>query len=159
MRIRDVMHERPACCSQSDSLEVPARFMREHDCGAIPVLDAQGRAASMITDRDIALAALTEGRPLAEIRVRSAMSPALYLVHPDDDIRQAERVMSRHQVRRLPVVEHGGEVVGVVSLADLALHADKTNEHKDLNRDGVGAVLTAISEPEPMHRARPDNLH
>lgn len=159
MNIRDVMQEHPACCHARDSLEVAAHLMQEHDCGAIPVLDEQERAAGMVTDRDIALAALDARRPLAEIKVSEAMSPRLYSVHPDDDIRQAERVMSKNQVRRLPVVEHGGQVIGIVSLADLALHADKSNEHNDLNRDGVGAVLTAISEPEAMHRARPERLH
>jgi CBS-domain-containing membrane protein len=77
----------------------------------------------MLTDRDICMAACTQGRPLSEISVRTAMSPALHACAPDDTVEHAAQVMRQHQVRRLPVVRDDGRPVGVLSLNDISLLA------------------------------------
>ncbi len=153
-KIQDVMHPSPITCRAEDCLDAVAKLMRDHDCGAIPVVDEREHLKGIITDRDITLAALDRGTSLHDIKVRDTMSKQVAVVRPSDDVQEAERQMSRHQVRRVPVVDDAGRVVGMVALADLALHADKSNIRNDLNRDAVGAVLTAISEP-PGYEGHP----
>lgn len=150
-KISDVMHRGVATCRPDAALDEAARLMRDHNCGAVPVVDEDERLIGIITDRDITLAALENDSALRDIPVQGAMSPHVIVVHERDDVQEAERQMSRHQVRRVPVVDDEGRVVGMVALADLALHADKRNVRNDLNRDAVGAVLTAISEPVEQH--------
>lgn len=146
-KIQDVMHPGAVTCRHTDTLDKAATCMRDHDCGAIPVVDERDHLVGIVTDRDITLTALARGTALREIEVREAMTKQVAVVHPGDDIQEAERQMSRHQVRRVPVLDDDDHVVGMVALADLALHADKSNVRNDLNRDAVGAVVTAISEP------------
>lgn len=150
-KIADVMHRGVASCRPDTTLDEAARLMRDNNCGAVPVVDDNRRLVGIITDRDITLSALENRTSLGDILVQSAMSTHVAVVHENDDVQEAERQMSRHQVRRVPVVDDGGRVVGMVALADLALHADKSNVRNDLNRDAVGAVLTAISEPPEIH--------
>lgn len=152
-KISDVMHRGVVTCRTDTSLDEAARLMRDNDCGAVPIVDERDRLVGIVTDRDITLCALENGGALRDITVRHAMSTHVAVVHERDDVQEAERQMSRHQVRRVPVVDDDRRVVGMVALADLALHADKSNVRNDLNRDAVGAVLTAISEPPDVHAA------
>jgi CBS domain-containing protein len=94
--------------------------MWNHDVGFLPVVDARGRVVAAITDRDLCMAAYTQGKPLAEIGVDSAMSRNLVSVRPTDPLDRAAELMECHQVRRLPVVDDDGAIVGVVTLSDLA---------------------------------------
>lgn len=94
--------------------------MWDNDCGSVPVVDEAGSAIAMITDRDICMAAYTQGRALGEISVASAMSSGLVAVHETDELEVAEALMREHQVRRLPVIDAKRRPVGVVSLSDLA---------------------------------------
>lgn len=152
-KISDVMHRGIVTCRPDTTLDEAARLMRDHNCGAVPVVDDEARLVGIVTDRDITLAALENDAALSTIPVQSAMSAQVAVVHERDDVQEAERQMSRHQVRRVPVVNDERHVIGMVALADLALHADKRNIRNDLNRDAVGAVLTAISEPVEQHAA------
>lgn len=150
-KIHEVMHRGVVTCRPDTTLDEAAGLMRDHDFGAVPVVDDGQRLVGIVTDRDITLCALQNGGALRDIPVRDAMTSHVAVVHQNDDVQEAERQMSRHQVRRVPVIDDDRRVVGMVALADLALHADKSNVRNDLNRDAVGAVLTAISEPPEMH--------
>lgn len=110
-------------CSPNDTLVQAARTMWELDCGIVPVVDEYGRLQGVITDRDIAIAAYTQGTPLSQIRVESTMSREVETVQPQDSLRSAIRKMGERQLRRLPVVE-GETVVGIIALADIARHVD-----------------------------------
>lgn len=119
MKILQIMSESVIVCKSSDSLSHAARLMWEHDCGALPIVDHDRRPIAMLTDRDICMAAYTQGRVLSELSVQGAMSRELVVCHPDDSVEQAEERMCAHQLRRLPVVDAAGQLVGILSLSDL----------------------------------------
>jgi CBS domain-containing protein len=143
MNVADIMTSPAHTCSADESLDRVARIMWEHDSGVVPVVDRQGRAIAMITDRDICMAALTQGRSLAEIRVAVAMSKLVYTCHPDDRVSAAERTMRTHQVRRLPVVNDAGRIVGVLSISDIG--RARVTAHQ-LPSD-LDTTLAAIGKP------------
>lgn len=136
-------------CRPFDTADRSAKIMWERDCGAVPVVDQEGRAVAMVTDRDICMAALTQDRKLAEIHVSSAMSRRLWSCRPQDDVKEAEKAMRAHQVRRLPVVDNEGKLVGLLSISDLARVAvsRKGAKKKPVATSDVGETLGVISAP------------
>lgn len=94
--------------------------MWEFDCGVIPVVDDDGRVAGIVTDRDICMAAYTQGKALSAISVASAMARDVAAAHADDGIEQVEELMRDKQVRRLPVLDGESRLIGLVSMNDLA---------------------------------------
>ncbi len=151
MKVEDLMTADVGACRPFDSVDRCAKMMWERDCGAVPVVDQEGRVIAMLTDRDICMAALTQGRRLGEIHVSSAMSRRLWSCRPKDDLKEAEKVMRAHQVRRLPVVDAEGKLVGVLSISDLAriaLSSIGTRAKKSaVEASEVGQTLGAISSP------------
>jgi len=106
-------------CQAHETLERAAQIMWERDCGCVPIVDEQSRPVSIITDRDICMAAWTQGKGLAAITIASAMSRRMFTTRPTDGVADAERSMRRGGVRRLPVVNDAGVLVGVLSLDDI----------------------------------------
>ncbi|MGH9324519.1 MAG: CBS domain-containing protein [Vicinamibacteria bacterium] len=153
MKVEDLMTTGVGTCRPYDGADQAARVMWEQDCGSVPVVDQDGRVVAMITDRDICIAALTQGRPIGEIRVSSAMSRKLWNCRPDDDVKDAEKVMRAHQVRRLPVVQVDGKLAGILSISDLARAAVSPKKETTRTRKkavepaDVGETLGAISVP------------
>jgi CBS domain-containing protein len=134
MNIREVMTSNPECVSPGDSIQSAARIMRDCDTGAVPVVD-NGRPVGMLSDRDIVIRAVADGqldRPIREI-----VTTGVVCATPDISTREAEELMSEHQIRRLPVVENE-RIVGIVSLGDIAV-----KEAKDKR---TGDTLERISE-------------
>ena len=130
-------------------LDAAAGQMWEMDCGCLPVVDAHDRIVGMLTDRDICMHAWTQGRPLRELVVRAAMSAGVVTCRPNDPVSRAERLMQKHQVRRLPVVDAGGHPIGIVSLGDLAREA--MSEHESVERavtdTDVAHTLATVCQP------------
>src|SRR3546814_6183781 len=124
MEAREVMTPDPACCSPSDGVKGAAALMVGNDCGESPVVDEGGQLVGVITDRDIACRCVTEGKS-ADTPVEEVMSSSLVTVTPDARVDECCKKMEDNQVRRLPVVDDQGKCCGIVSQADLALHADK----------------------------------
>jgi len=118
MRVRDLMTPDPWSCAPTDSLAAAARLLWDRDVGVLPVVEG-GVVVGMLTDRDACMAAYTQGRPLAELPVRSAMSREVHAARPDDSIASAMFTMREQQVRRLPVVDEAGGLQGVLSVGDL----------------------------------------
>jgi CBS domain-containing protein len=146
MQIRDVMSREVFSCTTDVPLTEAARIMWDRDLGAVPVLDgATGRPCGVLTDRDIAMAAYTQGKPIAEIRVSEAMSRGLHCARPDGDLTQAHALMRHHQVRRLPVLDESDALVGMLTLNDLALAA--TDGARMATRLDVSETLAAVSRP------------
>ena len=125
MLAKHVMTQPVSVCQLSDNLEHAARLMWETDCGVVPVVDCDGRAVAMLTDRDVCMAAYTQGKRLCEIKVDTAMSKSIKACSPEDTLDQVERLMTEFQIRRIPVLDHEGHPVGILSLHDLAQIADK----------------------------------
>jgi CBS domain-containing protein len=151
MRVEQLMSKDVTPCDAEDRLNDVAATLWERDCGGVPVVarSADGRVVAMITDRDICMAAYTTGRPLADLRVYEAMSRSLHSCKPGDTARDAEAIMRRNQVRRLPVVDDAGNLAGILSLADLARAAQSQRGKKQpgISEKEVVQLLEAISAP------------
>jgi len=124
MRVADLMTTEVASCKADEPLRAAAKLMWDCDCGAVPVLDDEGRVIAMITDRDICMAALMRDRAPSAIPVSEAMSHDLQCCGPDDNVSAAEQMMRAHQVRRVPIVDRERRPLGMLSLADIARASD-----------------------------------
>jgi CBS domain-containing protein len=123
VKVQDIMSASVATCSIQDPLDQAAQKMWDLDCGCLPVVAPDGRVLAMITDRDICMAALTTGKPIRELRVGNSMSKEVTTCRPQEELAAAAHRMAKHCVRRLPVVDGTGKIVGMLSLNDLALAA------------------------------------
>ena len=147
MNASEVMKQPVQTCSIDVTLEQVARVMWEHDCGAVPLVDADGRAIAMITDRDMAMAAYLTGKPLHEIAARSAASRSLATVRADATLEAVENRMRDAQLRRLPVVDDDGRVIGIITLNDIAVHATPGGRRIGaLSAEAISRTLQAICE-------------
>jgi len=151
MHVKELMTHPVVTCQIGDHLDVPARLMWEYDCGIIPVVGDEGRLEGVITDRDITMAALTKGLRLDQLPVASAMARHLLVIHPDESVETAERLMRDGQVRRLPVVDNGGRPVGLVSLNDLARLTARAR--KSAVDHELVETLAAVCQPRTAARA------
>ena len=152
MRVQDLMSTNVRTCRMTDMLNTPAQHMWEGDLGAVPVVDEDSRVVGMITDRDISMAAYTQGNRLSDIPVERSMTKAVYTVKTKDDARTAESLMRTNAVRRLPVVEDDGHLAGIVSLNDLAREtaAQKVKGKRELTADELTDTVAAIGEPRSL---------
>lgn len=119
MQVKDLMNPSAVTVEPASSAALAARLISRHNVGALPVCGPDRRLRGMVTDRDIVLRCVAAEEDPAQTPVRDIMTRSCATVSPGDDCREATRLMARHQVRRLPVVE-GGRLVGVISLSDLA---------------------------------------
>jgi CBS domain-containing protein len=129
--IREVMTPNPKALSQSATIMEAACAMRENDIGDVVVLD-NGRLCGILTDRDIVVRALAAGCDPNRTSVGEICSRALVTLAPEDSTGQAVRVMREHAIRRLPI-EDRGRVVGIVSLGDVAVDADRRSALADIS--------------------------
>jgi CBS domain-containing protein len=128
MHIRDVMTPNPRTVSPDDSIQNAARIMRDEDTGAIPVVE-NGRPIGILTDRDIVVRAVADGGQISR-PVRDIVTTGVVCATPEMSTREANELMSEHQVRRLPVIEND-QLVGIVSLGDLAVKEGKDRQTGD----------------------------
>jgi CBS domain-containing protein len=147
MKAQDLMTASPACCTPDDTVAQAARLMQQHDCGCLPVVEdtRSKRMAGTITDRDIAVRVVAEGKS-SDTRVRDAMSADPSCCRADDDVQTVERTMRERQVRRVPVVDAQNCCVGIISQADLARSSQLSDRE-------VERVVERISEPRSAPRA------
>lgn len=134
--IRDLMTKDPCSIDADKSVAYAAQMMRDENVGLAPIVEGD-RLVGTLTDRDIAVRIVAEGRDPERTTAREAMSSQLVTVDPHQDLDEALRLMARHQVRRLPVVEENGTLVGVVAQADVAQRAD---------HEQTGRVVEEISD-------------
>ncbi len=153
MYVNQIMSRKVASCVETDTLAEAVRLMVEADCGATPVV-AQAdsrRLIGIVTDRDVCMAAYRTGKSLGEIRVHDAMTAPVRTCTAEASAGEAEYVMRDAGVRRLPVVDERGTLVGIVSLADLAREAEHERRlaKPEVDRIEIGATLAAICAPRP----------
>lgn len=142
-RVADAMTGDPRSVELETPVAEAAKILRDEDVGSLPVV-RDGRVSGMVTDRDLAIRVLAEGRDPGSTRVADVVSGDPVTVRPNEDLDEALRLMARHQVRRLPVVEDGDRLVGILAQADVALTGDD---------ERAGEVLEEISRPtEQRHR-------
>jgi CBS domain-containing protein len=154
MNVFEVMTRRVFSCRPSDTLAAAAGAMWEHDVGCLPVVGESCEVVGMITDRDICMAAYTRAARLAEVDVASVMSREPHACSPDNSVAQAGELMRLDRIRRTPVVDARGRLVGILSLADLAREAchQKRRKYGEALDAEITTTLAAVSEPRP-HRA------
>lgn len=148
MRVERIMKRGVRTCRPDDRLSTAAQIMWECDCGCVPVVEA-GDVVGMLTDRDVCMAAYTQGRALADIPVESAMAREVSTCRAGDAISTALETLERKQLHRLPVLDEHGRLAGMLSLADVAAEAEQPGRTPIEQR--LGEVVEAISRPRPPH--------
>jgi CBS domain-containing protein len=134
--VRDVMTSNPRSIEPSTTVTEAARLMKTEDVGSLPIVDGD-QLVGVVTDRDIVIRVVAEGKDPQSTTVGEIASRDLVTVDPEQDLDEALRLMAQHQVRRLPVAEEDGKLVGILAQADVA------REGKDSQ---TGQVVQEISE-------------
>jgi CBS domain-containing protein len=145
MKIQDIMTRDPSCVTADATVREAAQVMKHEDVGIVPVVDGQNarRLLGVVTDRDIAIRCVAEGKD-GSCRVRDVMSADdLATCNMDDDVDNVMEAMRTEKVRRIPIVDERGSLVGIVSQADVLLKARDTNR--------AGETVEGISEPGGRH--------
>ena len=137
MKVKDAMHKGVDWVSPDTPVTEIAKLMREHDIGAIPIGE-NDRLIGMVTDRDIVVRFVAEGKDPSNARVNECMSKSVRSVKEDTPVTEILSLMSNAQIRRVPVVNASDELVGIVSIRDIST---------ETNQDGkVGKTISQISE-------------
>lgn len=149
MKVEQLMHRDVKSCRAADTLNRAAQLMWDNDGGCVPVVDEDGHPVGMITDRDVCMAAYTQGGPLSALRVAGAMAHAPRTCRTADTVAEAEAIMRAGQVRRLPVVDGDGRLIGILSLNDIAREAVRETGtiRPEIRGDDVSMTLGTICAP------------
>jgi CBS domain-containing protein len=134
MLCREVMTDDPKCCTPSDSAMRAAKMMKIEDVGAIPVCSDRGsrRLVGIVTDRDLCLEIVAENRDAGQTRIEICMSRSPITCRSDEDLDTALQRMEAHQIRRIPVVDSDGTLVGIISQADIATRTKREEKTAEL---------------------------
>src|SRR5687768_9464758 len=135
-KIKDAMTSEPCAIDADKPVAYAAKMMKDEDVGFAPIVEGD-RLVGTLTDRDIAVKVVAEGKDPQTTLVREVAATDIVTVQPEQDLSEALQLMARNQIRRLPVVEDGGKLVGVVAQADVAHEADAQR---------VGQMVEDISE-------------
>jgi CBS domain-containing protein len=143
-------------CHPEDPLSKAAQLMWDNDCGCVVVVDHLDDVVGIVTDRDICMAAYTQGKSLGEIPISTACSTNVVTCSAGDSIETVQRLMIENQIRRLPVVERDGHIVGLVSLSDLAQHAQfvTTAQGARATAQTLALVMEAVSRSRGLKSSR-----
>ena len=139
-QIRDVMTANPECVSETGSLRDVARIMKDRDTGVVPVVNGK-KIVGLITDRDIIVRGLAEGKNMESASVSELMTKQVRTVRDDASVNDALELMNSAEVRRVAVVNSNDELVGIVSLGDISVKSDKDSK--------VGKTVESISGAPP----------
>ena len=140
MQVKEVMTRGAECISPDATLQEAARKMKDLDVGPLPVCGDNDRLVGMLTDRDITVRAVAEGKDPRTTKVRDAMTEGVTYCFEDDDVAEAARLMREKQVRRLVVLNRDKRLAGIVSLGDLAVQTGG-------DQQVAGKTLEGVSQP------------
>ncbi len=145
MKAREIMSKNPTCVTPDTPLVDAARLMKDENIGVVPVVESSNsrRLVGVLTDRDIAIRAVAEGRDGATTSVGHVMSTDIHTSAPDDSVNDIMALMGSEQIRRIPIVDERGDVVGIIAQADIVLEA---NDNKKAEK-----TVEKISEPSGKH--------
>jgi len=145
MKAREIMSRNPTCVTPDTPLVDAARLMKDENIGVVPVVESSNsrRLVGVLTDRDIAIRAVAEGRDGASTSVGHIMSTDLRTSAPDDSVNDVMALMGSEQIRRIPIVDERGDVVGIIAQADIVLEA---NDNKSAEK-----TVERISQPSGKH--------
>ena len=119
----DIMTRDPAACAPGDTVDKVAKLMQRINVGPVPIVDAKqdGKLVGIVTDRDLAVKIVAEGRDARKTKVEEVMTRRVFTCRGDDDIQKALDAMSQHQIRRVPIVDANERLVGMIAQADVAV--------------------------------------
>ena len=135
--IREVMTSNPCTIDADKDVVHAAKMLRDEDVGVAPIVEGD-QLIGVLTDRDIAIKVVAEGKDPQATKVSEIASKDIVTIDPQQDLDEAVRLMAQHQVRRLPVVEEDGKIVGIVAQADVA---------REANDNQTGELVEEISQP------------
>ena len=142
MKVQEIMTANPRTVTPETTIREAAQLMKSEDVGVLPVVESTSslRLIGVVTDRDITVRVVAEGRSSAS--VRDAMTSGVTTCKADDNVKDVMSIMSRKQVRRIPIVDDSGNLVGIVAQADLVLEADDKRAEETIEQ---------ISQPGGSH--------
>ena len=145
MKANEIMTSQPVCVTPDTPIQEAAQLMKDQNVGMLPVVQTEGskQLIGVITDRDITIRHVAEGHTSTDCQVSEAMTDDVTTATPDSDVNDVMEIMGREQVRRIPIVDERGELVGVVAQADVVLHA--TDDRK------ADQTIEEISQPFGKH--------
>jgi CBS domain-containing protein len=155
MKVQDVMTSPARSCAPDAAIVDAARTMWENHCGSLPVLDEKGEPVGIVTDRDICMALVRKNRFPARIAVAEVMTPYPFICQPQDGVDEALATMAENRVRRLPVVNAEGHLVGIVSISDVAAALASGRQEvrgADAVHQVVARTLLELSVPKAVAR-------
>jgi CBS domain-containing protein len=137
----EVMTSNPTCCLPIDAVNQVAQMMKNEDVGSIPIVENHQtkKLMGIVTDRDLALEVVAQGRDPKTTRVEQVMTHDPVTCKADDDLQQVLTAMAGYQLRRIPVVDNANRIVGIIAQADVAIHADNAKQ--------TAKVVEEISKP------------
>jgi CBS domain-containing protein len=145
MKAQDIMSRNPSCVTPDTSIVDAARLMKDENVGVVPVVESEGskKLVGVLTDRDIAVRAVAEGRDGATTSVGHIMTSDVRTTAPTDSVKEVMNLMGSEQVRRIPVVDERGALVGIIAQADIVLEAKDNKEAEK--------TIEKISQPSGKH--------
>jgi len=150
MKVKELMTPDVKCCAEYNTLNTAAKMMWENDIGCVPVIDHEGRAIGMLTDRDVCMSAYIQGVPLTGALVTSAMSKEGFSCGPEDNLATAEKLMKGKQIHRLLVLDADRHPVGLLSLNDIAregAHEAEMKTGRQVSDSEISGLLASVCAP------------
>ena len=151
MEVQDIMNSIVHYARSDSSAAEVAEIMEKGRCGAVPIVNAENKLIGMVTDRDICLGLARKPRPAAQVAITELMSKSVYACSRTDRISTALRTMQIKKVRRLPVLDQRGSLVGILSIDDVVLHAEGSTARK-VPELGYGQTIDTL---KAIYRGRP----
>src|SRR5512147_1902179 len=139
-KCNEVMTKNPVCCLPIDSVAKAAGLMKSENIGSIPVIENEQthKLVGIVTDRDLALTIVAEGRDANATKVEEVMTREVVTCRADDDLQKALDAMAEHQLRRIPIVDNDNRIVGIIAQADVATRVNQPEK--------TGTMVKEISQ-------------
>ena len=136
-KCNEVMTKNPVCCLPNDSAAKAAELMKRENIGSILVIENEHtqKLVGIVTDRDLALKIVAEGRDAKSTKVEAVMTHKVVTCHADDDLQKALDAMAEHQLRRIPVVNNDNKIVGIIAQADVATRVDQPEKTAEMVKE------------------------
>ena len=136
-KCNEVMTKNPVCCLPNDMVAKVAQLMKRKDIGPVPIIENEQtkRLVGIVTDRDLALKIVAEGRDAKSTKAEEVMTRKVVTCRGEDDLQKALDAMSEHQLRRIPVVDNDNRVVGIIAQADVATRVDLPGKTAEVVKD------------------------
>jgi CBS domain-containing protein len=136
-KCNEAMTKNPVCCLPHDSVAKAAELMKSENIGSIPVIENEqtNKLVGIVTDRDLALKIVAEGRDAKSTKVEAVMTHKVVTCRADDDMQKALDAMAEHQLRRIPVVDHDNKILGIIAQADVATRVDQPEKTAEMVKE------------------------